>query len=139
MWSKWSDFALTAGGVAPVPSKWELVYVNKIVPPSKDLGWEKIIPGLFHKELVTPEAGRLIGRRCQWVWDLDELSTRLVVEARPSLNDPKDSIVMTVTARGEAHPTKDIWQAIDDGHELSVNFFESVVSKEMLLECGEIQ
>ncbi len=86
MWGKGSDFASKVGGQTPVPAKWELVYVNRITPPStQSLGWEKIVPGLFHDGLMEPQGGRLVGRRCQWVWDIESLNTRLVVDSRPAI------------------------------------------------------
>lgn len=136
MWDKWSDFATKVGGSAPVPTKWELVYVNKLSLTTKQsLGWEKVLPGLFHSELKEPSGGRLVGRRCQWIWDIDTLNTRLVVDSAPATQEPLDSIILSFTARGVKQPSKDIWQALDDGHTLARTYFDKVVSNEILLQC----
>ena len=137
MWSSWCDFVLKIVGNAPVATKWELIYVNKVTPTEHNLGWEKVLPGLFHAELKQPTGGRLVGRRCQWVWDVESLNTRLVVDSVPAKHGPDDSVILSLTARGELSSSKSVWESIDDAHELAVGFFRSVVSNEILSQCKE--
>lgn len=138
MWKNWSEFSSKISGIIPAPSKWELVYVNKLsFESSQDAEWEKVLPGLFHPGLNEPSGGRLIGRRCQWVWDVDALCTRLIVESRPTTHEFLDSIILIITARGVIQPSKDIWGALDDGHVLARDYFKKVVSSEILAQCDE--
>ncbi len=137
MWSSWCDFVLKVVGSAPVATKWELIYVNKVTPTKENIGWEKVLPGLFHAELKQPTGGRLVGRRCQWIWDIESMNTRLVVDSAPAKQVPDDSVILSFTARGELTSSKEVWESLDDAHELVVSFFRSVVSSDILFQCKE--
>jgi len=138
MWSSWCNFVLKIAESAPVVTKWELIYVNKVIPAKDNSGWEKVLPGLFHAELKQPIGSRLVGRRCQWVWDIESLNTRLVVDSAPAKQGSDDSIVLSLTARGEASSSKNVWESIDDAHELVLSFFRSVVSGDVLSQCKDL-
>jgi uncharacterized protein (TIGR04255 family) len=132
VWTKFHDFIQDEGFPAPVPTQWEVVYVNhvdrgELWQHSSD--WADLVPGMFSamkapESIATPESWS--GQR---IFRLKDDYGRLYVDAIPHFADEVERLVLRLTARGPTTGNdKVMTYDLNLGHESIVLMFDALIS-----------
>lgn len=118
-------------------NQWELTYVDAF--PQDDYwttpaDWAKFLPGLFGNLFQMSDIDlSLEHRAAEWSFEIAPKRARLHIQAQPGKwsEDPRDSLIVTWTARGPATNIEVVRQGLELGHEKAVEAFLRVTDKDI--------
>jgi uncharacterized protein (TIGR04255 family) len=125
-------------GIGPlVPNQWELTYVDAFPRPDDwetAADWSNLLPGLFGQLFSAKEFGlKLEHRAAEWSFEIEPKRARLHISAQAGRwgDDPRDSLLVTWTARGAASTFEEVQSGLELGHEKIVDAFYSATNPQI--------
>lgn len=134
LWSQYADFLISAGLESPVPSLWEVTYVNHVPKGalwSTPDQWSRVVPGLS-AQVPSISGCRPESANGVWIFELGEQQGRLRVWIEHAKGgESEELLVLKLSSRGPVQGTDS--RSLQNGFELGrssvVRMFTAVTSE----------